>query len=98
MNEQLVPKTINLCVVKLAKAHSIRPAHGASLSRAKAGPMSGAQPVSGANALAAANAVGLACVPRLDLDCFESPSVSSRLNQRFPGLILRPVRVRSNHD
>jgi hypothetical protein len=48
MNEQLAPKTINLCVVKLA--HS--------------------------------GAMG--CVPRLDLDGFESQSVSSRLNQRLP--------------
>ena len=60
MNEQLVPKTINLCVVKFSN------------SWAKAGPMS------------KANAVGLACVPRLDLDCFESQSYSPRLNQRLP--------------
>ena len=96
MNDHLVPKTINLCVVKLAQTHSTRPAHGASFSWAKVGPMSGAQPVSGAqpmseasalaeaNALAEASAVGLGCVPRLDLDCFGSQSVSSRLNQRLP--------------
>jgi hypothetical protein len=41
-------------------------------SRAKAGPMSGA------------SALGLACVPRLDLDYFESKSVSPRLNYRLP--------------
>ena len=58
MNEHLVSKTINLCVVKLGN------------SQAKAGPMS------------KANAVGLACVPRLDLDCFESQADSPRLNQR----------------
>ncbi len=43
-----------------------------SNSRAKAGPMS------------AAIAVGLTCVPRLDLDHFESQSDSPRLNQRLP--------------
>ncbi len=91
MNGQLAPKTINLCVVKLAQTHSIRFAHGASLSGAKAGPMSRAQPVSAANALAEANAVGLGCVPRLDLDCFESQSVSPRLNQRLPSAVFRLV-------
>jgi hypothetical protein len=60
MNEHLVPKIINLCVVKLSN------------SCAKAGPMS------------EANALGLACVPRLDLDYFESQADSSRLNQRLP--------------
>jgi hypothetical protein len=74
MNEQLAPKTINLCAVKLAQTHSTRFAHGA-------------QPVSAANALAAASAVGLRYVSRLDLDCFESQSVSSRLNQRQPNLM-----------
>ncbi len=59
MNEHLVSKIINLCVVKLSN------------SRAKAGPMS------------EANALGLACVPRLDLDYFESQADSPRLNQRF---------------
>jgi len=44
-----------------------------SNSRAKAGPMS------------EAIALGLTCVPRLDLDHFESQSDSSRLNQRLPG-------------
>ncbi len=61
MNEHLVPKIINLCVVKLSN------------SRAKAGPMS------------EAIALGLTCVPRLDLNHFESQSDSPRLNQRFPG-------------
>ena len=42
-----------------------------SNSWAKAGPMSGASDV------------GLACVPRLDLDYFESQSDSPRLNQRL---------------
>ena len=46
-----------------------------SNNRAKAGPMS------------AAIAVGLTCVPRLDLDHFESQSDSSRLNQRLLCLI-----------
>jgi hypothetical protein len=41
-------------------------------SPAKAGPMSGAI------------ALGLTCVPRLDLDYFESQSDSPRLNQRLP--------------
>jgi hypothetical protein len=59
MNEHLVSKIINLCVVKLSN------------SCAKAGPMS------------EANALGLACVPRLDLDYFESQADSPRLNQRF---------------
>ena len=59
MNEHLVPKIINLCVVKLSN------------SWAKAGPMS------------EASALGLTCVPRLDLDYFESQADSPRLNQRF---------------
>jgi len=42
-----------------------------SNSGAKAGPMS------------VAIALGLACVPRLDLDHFESQSDSTRLNQRL---------------
>ena len=42
---------------------------------AKAGPMS------------ATIALGLTCVPRLDLDHFESQSDSSRLNQRLPGSV-----------
>ena len=46
-----------------------------SNSWAKAGPMS------------KANAVGLACVPRLDLDCFESQPDSLRLNQRLPDFL-----------
>jgi hypothetical protein len=72
MDEHLVPKMINLCVVKLSN------------SWAKAGPMSGAQPVSAANALAEASAVGLACVPRLDLDYLESQADSPRLDQKLP--------------
>ena len=58
MNEHLVPKIINLCVVKLSN------------SCAKAGPMSGAQPMSEANALAEAIALGLTCDWRLDLAHF----------------------------
>jgi hypothetical protein len=42
-----------------------------SNSSAKAGPMS------------EASALGLACVPRLDLDYFESQADSPRFNQRF---------------
>jgi hypothetical protein len=61
MNEHLVSKIFNLCVVKLSN------------SWAKAGPMS------------VAIALGLTCVPRLDLDYFESQADSSRLNQKFPG-------------
>ena len=72
MNERVVPKKTNFCVVKLSN------------SPAKAGPMSGAQPMSEASALAVAIALGLACVPRLDLDYFESQADSSRLNQRLP--------------
>jgi len=45
MNEYLVPKIINLCVVKLSNSGTIT------------------------------------CVPRLDLDYFESRSDSPRLNQ-----------------
>jgi hypothetical protein len=47
MNEHLVSKIINLCVVKLS------------------------------------NSCAIACVPRLDLDYFESQADSPRLNQRF---------------
>jgi hypothetical protein len=54
-----------------------------SNSPAKAGPMSGAQPMSEASALAVANALGLTCVPRLELDHFESQPDSPRINQRF---------------
>jgi hypothetical protein len=77
MNERVVPKMINFCVVKLSN------------SPAKAGPMSRVQPMSGANALAAANALGLTCFPRLELDGpalrhFDSQTDSLRINQRFP--------------
>ena len=75
MNEHLVPKIINLCGVKLSD------------SWAKAGPMSGAQPMSEASALAVAIALGLTCVPRLDLDYFESQADSPRFNQRLPGYL-----------
>jgi hypothetical protein len=51
MNEHLVSKIINLCVVKLS------------------------------------NSWAIACVPRLDLDYFESQADSPRLNQR----LLKPV-------
>jgi hypothetical protein len=47
MNEHLVPKIINLFVVKLSNSYAIT------------------------------------CVPRLDLDYFESQADSLRLNQRF---------------
>ena len=78
MNERVVPKMTNFCVVKLSN------------SPAKAGPMSGAQPMSEASALAAAIALGLTYVPRLKLDGpthrdFESQPDSPRINQRFPG-------------
>jgi hypothetical protein len=59
MNERVVPKMINFCVVKLSN------------SPAKAGPMS------------EAIALGLTCVPRLDLDHFESQPDSPRINQRL---------------
>ena len=68
MSEHLVSKTINLCVVKLSKTHSIRFAHGASLSWA------------------------IACVPRLDLDCFELQSDTPRLNQGLPSIVKRRYR------
>ena len=54
-------------VANPGKAQNTRFAHGASLSLAKAGPMSGAQPMSEANALAAAIALGLTCDRRLEL-------------------------------
>jgi hypothetical protein len=59
MNERVVSKMTNFCVVKLSN------------SPAKAGPMS------------AASALGLACVPRLELDHFESQPDSLRINQRL---------------
>ena len=71
MHERVVPKIINFCVVKLSN------------SPAKAGPMIGAQPMSEASALAVANALGLTCVPRLELDHFESQPDSPRVNQSF---------------
>ena len=71
MNERVVPKKTNFCVVKLSN------------SPAKAGPMSGAQPMSEASALAAANALGLTRVPRLELGHFESQPDSLRINQRL---------------
>jgi hypothetical protein len=59
MNERVVPKKTNFCVVKLSN------------SLAKAGPMS------------AAIALGLTCVPRLELDHFESQHDSPKINQRL---------------
>jgi hypothetical protein len=59
MNERIVPKKTNFCVVKLSN------------SPAKAGPMS------------AVIALGLTCVPRLELDNFESQHDSPRINQRL---------------
>ena len=70
--------TPHRCVPSLGKAHNTRFAHGASLSLAKAGPMSGAQPMSEANALAAAIALGLACDWRLDLDRSGAPGPALR--------------------
>ena len=72
MNQHLLVKMHQLGVANLGNSY------------AKAGPMSGAQPMSEASALAVAIALGLACVPRLDLDYFESQADSSRLNQRLP--------------
>ena len=48
MNERVVPKMINFCVVKLS------------------------------------NSLAITCVPRLELDHFESQPDSPRINQRFP--------------
>ncbi len=48
MNERVVPKMTNFCVVKLS------------------------------------NSPAIACVPRLELDHFESQPDSLRINQRFP--------------
>jgi len=72
MNQHLLVKirqlgTPHRCVANLGKTHNTRFAHGANLSFAKAGPMSGVQPMSKANALAAAIALGLTCDWRLDL-------------------------------
>ena len=64
MNERVVSKMTNFCVVKLSN------------SPAKAGPMS------------TASALGLACVPRLELDHFESQPDSLRINQRLPSVML----------
>ena len=61
MNQHLLVKmperrTVQFRVAHLGKAHNTRFAHGASLSLAKAGPMSGAI------------ALGLTCDRRLELD------------------------------
>ena len=75
MIEHLVPKIINLCVAYMEVGEGReqeRKLCKLSNSRAKAGPMS------------EAIALGLTCVPRLDLDHFESQSDSTRLNQRLP--------------
>jgi hypothetical protein len=53
--------TPHRCVANLGKAQNTRFTHGASLSLAKAGPMSGAQPMNEVNALAGAIALGLTC-------------------------------------
>jgi hypothetical protein len=50
MNERLVPKMINFCVVKLS------------------------------------NSPAITCVPRLELDHFDSQPDSPRINQRFPSV------------
>jgi len=50
MNERVVPKMTNFCVVKLS------------------------------------NSPAITCVPRLELDHFESQPDSLRINQRFPNL------------
>jgi hypothetical protein len=71
MNQHLLVKirqrgTPHRCVANLGKAHNTRVALGASLSRAKAGPMSGAI------------ALGLTCDWRLDLDRSGAPAFSLR--------------------
>ena len=50
MNERVVPKMINFCVVKLS------------------------------------NSPAITCVPRLELDHFDSQPDSPRINQRFPSV------------
>jgi hypothetical protein len=74
MNERVVPKTINFCVVKLSN------------SPAKAGPMSGVQPMSRANALGLTFVPRL----ELDgpaLRHFDSQLDSLRINPRLPGFV-----------
>ncbi len=63
MNERVVPKMTNFCVVKLSNSRAIT------------------------------------CVPRLELDHFESQPDSPRINQRFPKvyrfgiLSVEPTRI-----
>ncbi len=57
MNERVVPKMTNFCVVKLS------------------------------------NSPAISCVPRLELDHFESQPDSPRINQRFPSMNAIPVRL-----
>ena len=76
MNEHLVPKIINFCVACMEVGEGRereRKRCKLGNSGAKAGPMS------------EVIALGLACVPRLDLDHFASQSDPPRLNQRLPG-------------
>ncbi len=75
MDEHLVPKIINFYVAYMEVGEGReqeRKLYKLSNSGAKAGPMS------------VAIALGLTCVPRLELDNFESQSESPRLNQRLP--------------
>jgi hypothetical protein len=71
MNEHVVPKMTNFCVVKLSN------------SPAKAGPMSVAIALGRAGPMSEAIALGLTRVPRLELDHFEPQPDSPRINQRF---------------
>ena len=57
MNERVVPKMTNFCVVKIS------------------------------------NSPAITCVPRLELDHFESQPDSPRINQRFPSMNAIPVRL-----
>jgi hypothetical protein len=83
MNERVVPKKTNFCVVKLSN------------SPAKAGPMSVAIALGRAGPMSEAIALGLTRVPRLELDGptfrhFESQPDSPRINQRLHNNVAGP--------
>ncbi len=64
MNERVVPKMINFCVVKLSNSRAITPQREVTVPRRQ-------------------DVDERPCVPRLELNYFDSQLDSPRINQRF---------------
>ncbi len=74
MNERVVPKMTNFCVVKLSNSPAITPHREVPVPRRQ-------------------DVDERPCVPRLELDHFESHPDSPRINQRFPGILAIDINI-----